>query len=84
MRLKTLVLCSTSVLSLAAAPALAQTAPTPSGQPTDPAAAPVTTGDVTGGEEVVVTGLRRSLQSAQNIKRNADQQIDSVVAEDIG
>ena len=35
-------------------------------------------------DDVVVTGLRRSLQSAQNIKRNSVQQIDSIVASDIG
>ena len=33
---------------------------------------------------IVVTGLRRSLQSAQNIKRNSEQIIDAIVAEDIG
>jgi iron complex outermembrane receptor protein len=33
---------------------------------------------------IVVTGLRRSLQSARNIKRNSDQIVDAVVAEDIG
>ena len=35
-------------------------------------------------ETIVVTGLRRSLQSAQNIKRNSDQIVDAIVAEDIG
>ncbi|WP_010185436.1 TonB-dependent receptor [Sphingomonas sp. PAMC 26605] len=35
-------------------------------------------------DEIVVTGVRASLQSAQNIKRNADQVVDSIVAEDIG
>nr|WP_246586801.1 TonB-dependent receptor [Stakelama flava] len=34
--------------------------------------------------DIVVTGVRASLQSAQNIKRNAGQIVDSVVAEDIG
>ena len=33
---------------------------------------------------IVVTGLRRSLQSARNIKRNSDQIVDAIVAEDIG
>ncbi|SFJ70417.1 TonB-dependent receptor [Sphingomonas sp. NFR04] len=37
-----------------------------------------------GSTEIVVTGVRASLQSAQNIKRNADQVVDSIVAEDIG
>lgn len=36
------------------------------------------------GEEIVVTGVRRALQSAQNIKRNSDQIVDAIVAEDIG
>src|SRR5688500_4318129 len=36
------------------------------------------------GDTIVVTGLRRSLQSAQNIKRNSEQIVDAVVAEDIG
>jgi len=36
------------------------------------------------GEEIVVTGFRASLQSAQNQKRNADQIVDAIVAEDIG
>src|SRR4051812_16541073 len=35
-------------------------------------------------DEVVVTGLRRSLQSARTIKRDAAQVVDAVVAEDIG
>ena len=35
-------------------------------------------------ETIVVTGLRRSLRSAQNIKRNSEQIVDAIVAEDIG
>ena len=35
-------------------------------------------------ETVVVTGVRASLQSAQEIKKNSDQIVDSIVAEDIG
>lgn len=35
-------------------------------------------------EGIVVTGIRRSLQSAQAIKRNSDAIVDAVVAEDIG
>ena len=34
--------------------------------------------------DIVVTGLRRSLQSAQTLKRDSDQIVDAVVAEDIG
>ncbi len=35
-------------------------------------------------ETVVVTGFRQSLRNSQNIKREAEQVVDSVVAEDIG
>jgi TonB-dependent receptor len=35
-------------------------------------------------ETVVVTGVRASIQSAQDVKKNAPQMIDSIVAEDIG
>ena len=35
-------------------------------------------------EEVIVTGQRASIQSAQDIKRNASTIVDSLVAEDIG
>ncbi len=47
------------------------------GQPTEDAP-PAASGDI------VVTGVRASLSSAQGIKRNAQQLVDSVVAEDIG
>ncbi len=49
------------------------------GQPVDPAPAAAEAGD-----DIVVTGVRASLQSAQNIKRNSAQIVDSIVAEDIG
>ncbi|MDB6087081.1 MAG: hypothetical protein JWN43_4962 [Gammaproteobacteria bacterium] len=57
---------------------MAQTAVTPGaqGQPAAPDGSPV--------EEIVVTGIRASLQSAQELKRNADTVVDSIVAEDIG
>lgn len=35
-------------------------------------------------EVIVVTGMRASLSRAQDIKRNADQIVDSIVADDIG
>jgi iron complex outermembrane recepter protein len=88
MRVKTLFLCSTStaLFALWASPALAQDEPAPDSNvqaqtvPNDPAA-----GDLTAEEgDIVVTGLRRSLESSQNIKRNSDQIVDVVVAEDIG
>ncbi|MBW8779754.1 MAG: hypothetical protein JF585_11145, partial [Burkholderiales bacterium] len=33
---------------------------------------------------VVVTGQRAALQSAQKIKQNSDEIVDSIVADDIG
>lgn len=36
------------------------------------------------GDEIVVTGQRASLTASRNIKRNADQVVDSLVADDIG
>jgi TonB-dependent receptor len=37
-----------------------------------------------GGEDIVVTGIRASLQASQNIKRGADGIVDAVSAEDVG
>jgi iron complex outermembrane recepter protein len=71
------MVCSTvscAALALACAPVLAQQVP----PQTD--AAPTVDGETV----VVVTGLRRSLETAQNIRRNSDQIVDAVVAEDIG
>ena len=83
MRLKSIILGSTSLLVFGTAlPAAAQTA-TPADQP--PATAQATpVADDPVGEDIVVTGLRRSLESAQNLKKNSVQQIDSIVASDIG
>ncbi|MEA3002560.1 MAG: iron complex outerrane recepter protein [Sphingomonadales bacterium] len=94
MRVKTLVLGSASltIIALAGSPAFAQGNPA-NGQPTPVGAAPPSTAsnvpagpaaDAATDDTIVVTGLRRSLQSAENIKRNAPQQIDAIVAEDIG
>jgi iron complex outermembrane receptor protein len=60
------------IAALYSAAAWAQTADT-----TAPAAAP-------GTAVVVVSGQRAALQSAQKLKQNADEVVDSVVAEDIG
>ena len=53
-----------------------------------PAAAQESTAPVTAEEEnpddIVVTGIRANLESAQNRKRNADTVVDSITAEDIG
>ena len=76
-------LWSTSAMAVAliAAPAAAQV--------TDPATPPDPTVEAQeqpadDSDTIVVTGLRRSLQSAQNIKRNSEQIVDAIVAEDIG
>lgn len=65
--------------------ATAQTNPAQPAQnadaPQNPASAAGTTDT---SNSIVVTGLRRAMQSARNIKRNSDQIVDAVVAEDIG
>jgi iron complex outermembrane recepter protein len=46
---------------------------------------PVAGGETSAEEDaIVVTGFRESLESTRNIKRNSEQIVDSVVAEDIG
>lgn len=66
----------------------AQATPAPDqGSPqTDDAAQTAAGADQTSDDDetIVVTGLRRSLQTSQNIKKNSDQIVDVVVAEDIG
>jgi iron complex outermembrane receptor protein len=89
MRVKPLVLASASltILALTASPAFAQGGTPGNDQPAaQPGSTAATSGtpDAAGEETVVVTGLRRSLQSAQNLKRNSVQQIDAIVASDIG
>jgi hypothetical protein len=55
-------------------------------QPAQNADAPTSAAAAAGTQEnaIVVTGLRRSLQSARNIKKNSPQVVDAIVAEDIG
>ncbi|MBY9063449.1 TonB-dependent receptor [Sphingomonas yunnanensis] len=88
-------LARTSALALAAASlwpdaAVAQDAPpaAPQGEaPAEagpPAAADGAVAAAPGSDDIVVTGLRRSLQTAQALKRDSDQIVDAVVAEDIG
>src|SRR5207237_7257102 len=91
MRRSTQVLLSTTAIVAmfaGAAPALAKAQPVP---PPDPNATaqqnpgqPAQNADAPADNSIVVTGLRRALQSARNIKRNSDQVIDAIVAEDIG
>ena len=87
MRLKTAILTSTSlaVMALIASPAAAQDEqPQAQESPADPEAGSVGEPAAAEDESIVVTGLRRSLRSAQNIRRNSEQIVDAVVAEDIG
>ncbi len=82
MRAITLVRCTVSVMamSLAATAAQAQQATTTTA---DPAATTTTADEVNESDAIVVTGLRASLESVRNIRRNSDEIIDAVVAEDI-
>ena len=81
MRAALLICGSASAFAVASAsPLWAQAA-----APASPAApATVTAAGDDAGEDIVVTGIRESLQSSRNLKRNSVQIIDSVVAEDIG
>lgn len=70
-------ICLAALASAIATPAMAQDATAPN---TDQTGA---TAEEEGGD-VVVTGIRANLESAQNRKRNADTVVDSITAEDIG
>src|SRR5688572_3610177 len=61
--------------------ALAQAAAAPAAAASAPEAAKEAPKSV---ETVVVTGIRRSFESAMDLKRNAQGVIDGIVAEDIG
>jgi iron complex outermembrane receptor protein len=63
-------------------PAPVQTGVAPAQQATDPAAATVSpTSDADA--EIIVTGFRRSLDAALNVKRESVSSVDAIVAEDI-
>lgn len=71
------LLCGASLVSMVAmAPLSAMAQSQPAGAGTDPNATEV--------EEVVVTGIRAQLRSAQAIKQNSEVIVDSVTAVDIG
>jgi iron complex outermembrane receptor protein len=65
-------------------PSPAQTAVVPAGQAADPAAT-VATQDVQqeSSPDIVVTGFRKSLDAALNVKRESVSAVDAIVAEDI-
>jgi iron complex outermembrane recepter protein len=68
MKIRTQLLTSIALSMLAGAPAFAQSTPA-ADEPAD---------------EIIVTGIRASLQASQALKRNADQIVDAVSAEDVG
>ncbi|TPG52144.1 TonB-dependent receptor [Sphingomonas glacialis] len=74
------LLSGTAIAALIATPALAQQASAPAAQ-TDTSATDASTGAE---EDIVVSGVRASLRSAAEVKRNAGTIVDSIVAEDIG
>ncbi|MEO7379251.1 MAG: TonB-dependent receptor [Sphingomicrobium sp.] len=96
MRQRAFFLTTVAAAALAASPAAARTAAgddankasqqaTEQAAPSGSAAAqPATVEKDAAGNEIIVTGVRASLRSAQQIKRNATQVVDSIVAEDIG
>src|SRR3954451_15548698 len=91
MRRVSLILSTTAFVAIvtSASPALSQPTGAAPADPARSADASSTTQTEAGtpassGQAIVVTGLRRSLQSARNIKRNSTQMIDAIVAEDIG
>ena len=86
MAIRHFLISSASAMALFAGTAQAQTTdpnrsqtnPPPAGA-ADPAPA-----DAGGNEEIVVTGIRASLQEAIDIKRQSDAVVDAISAEDIG
>lgn len=78
------ILAGVSAIALVSA-AHAQSVPSSSSAPANTSvAAPAADTDASASPEVVVTGVRLSLQRAADIKKNAIQVVDSVVAQDIG
>ncbi len=82
------LLASTVLTTGAVAPALAQQVAPPSAPTPTAAAASAAAGDAQPDigtlDRVEIIGIRKSLESARNQKRNATQFIDAVVADDIG
>nr|WP_315382335.1 TonB-dependent receptor [uncultured Sphingomonas sp.] len=86
MRGTTRTLATASMLAITtAALALPAAAQTTQPQDTQQPQAPAGQADNAASEsEIVVTGLRASLASAQAVKQNAEQIVDSITAQDIG
>lgn len=88
MRTATAVLASVSSIALlvGASQVSAQTAPAGSAADTaDPADQTAPVDDAQNdAPDIIITGQRASLEAARNIKRNSDQVVDAIVADDIG
>ena len=74
--------CGVSFIAMctvvASGPAYAQTATPPTGGAVSNSTSPKDK------DEIVITGIRGSLRSAQNVKRNSDTVVDVITAQDIG
>src|SRR3954452_23499099 len=74
--------CGVSFIAMcafvASAPAIAQTTPPTGGAVSN------TTSPKSDKDEIVITGIRGSLQNSQNVKRNSDTVVDVITAQDIG
>ena len=85
MKWKSFLCASVSLAGLAvASPSFAQTTPPADDTAAAPAPAAPVTEETNDEGEVVVSGLRRSLETAATIKRKSEGIVDAVVAEDIG
>lgn len=79
MRMRSLLLIGASTITMMATPALAQDAASASAT-----AAQAAPGDPNTAEDIIVTGIRGSLQRNLDIKREAAGVVDAISAEDIG
>ena len=77
-------LLAAAIVGVLAVPAHAQDAPPDTAAQRQAPETATSDGDPTELDAVQVVGLRSSLRSAQTIKQNADQIVDSIVAEDLG
>lgn len=75
MRAITLMRCSASAAAIILLASAAHAQETPPAPPAETPAEPI--------GEIIVSGLRQSLESIRNIRRNSDEIVDAVVAEDI-
>lgn len=73
---KTAIAVASALAVMAAQSALAQQTPAPAPAPAQ--------GDATRVDTVVVTGIRKGIEDAISVKKNADNIVESISAEDIG